>query len=767
MATRNWNVGNGVWTTATNWLEGSVPVAGDTANIYRTVTAGTTVTASFNTATTLPAYINTALQTANSGRLGIGATGQVGNLSSDLVVNVANVGTSYSQLIWYSRVDGAFVFYKRGNGGMTANVPSAGQWQINRVVIEEGPLLSGVDAASTDFLKSSATLEFGNLSYAPSTPPSYDTRQGAARTLDFNVKFVRSSILVCTTDTGSNGAKGTVTAQVTTFANSVEFAGTSSATSNLTLTLDSPFTFSGALLGTGGFTKAGTATLTLSGGSVGTWTGQFDTSNGNITLAAAAYKATLNRSNSAGSFTFPSSGMSLGNIIGSGSLNTGASTFSTGDANVAAAYSGALTGSGQIVKFGTAAWTISGNNSAFTGGFRVSAGTLIASTSASVLGAAANGATVVDSGATLQVAALISKSGQPLTFSGSGVGSVGAVRAVSGTQSYTASNFVLGANNTRIAVDAGTLTLTSAGAMTGTGFTLLKEGAGELALNFAGATSSYGSLTVNSGTVTINADIAATGNSLLGTGTPVLSGAGATLKSSSASAVALNRSVTLTSDSPAFESASTGAFTVTAISYSGANAKALTFKGTNTAANTFSGALADNGAATVSVVKSGAGSWTLSGALTYTGTTSISAGTLSLGAADRTLTGGVAISGGTLAMGNNSNTITAAVTMTGGTVTGTLASTTTVSVTSGTGKLSPAAGGNTYTGATSISLGATLDVVTTANPSTAGAGKVTGDSNVTVTGSLRTGGGGTQTGKARYGGDLAFAANSNLYVGHA
>lgn len=80
-----------------------------------------------------------------------------------------------------------------------------------------------------------------------------------------------------------------------------------------------------------------------------------------------------------------------------------------------------------------------------------------------------------------------------------------------------------------------------------------------------------------------------------------------------------------------------------------------------------SGAIS-NGAGTISLVKSGAGTWTLGGSNTYTGTTTINAGTLALSAADRiasasnmTLNGGIFATGGfneslgTLALSDNSS----------------------------------------------------------------------------------------------------------------
>jgi autotransporter-associated beta strand protein len=56
----------------------------------------------------------------------------------------------------------------------------------------------------------------------------------------------------------------------------------------------------------------------------------------------------------------------------------------------------------------------------------------------------------------------------------------------------------------------------------------------------------------------------------------------------------------------------------------------LTLGGTNAGANTFSKVIANNGSGATSLTKDGAGTWILSAANTYTGNTTVNAGTLSL-----------------------------------------------------------------------------------------------------------------------------------------
>jgi fibronectin-binding autotransporter adhesin len=66
-----------------------------------------------------------------------------------------------------------------------------------------------------------------------------------------------------------------------------------------------------------------------------------------------------------------------------------------------------------------------------------------------------------------------------------------------------------------------------------------------------------------------------------------------------------------------------------------AGARSLTLTGSNSGNNSIAGTLS-NGAGTLHLVKSGAGVWSLNGSLTYTGATSVNAGTLKVGQSFRT-----------------------------------------------------------------------------------------------------------------------------------
>ena len=216
----------------------------------------------------------------------------------------------------------------------------------------------------------------------------------------------------------------------------------------------------------------------------------------------------------------------------------------------------------------------------------------------------------------------------------------------------------------------------------------------------------------------------------------------------------------------------------------GSGAKNLTLTGTNTGANTLAEVWANNtagGAATLT--KSAAGTWVLSGANTYTGNTTLSGGTLNLGAAETAGTSGplgkqLATAAGTIILGGGKLQYSAAnqndysgrfstgasqaynVDVNGQPVTWATSLTSsggslTLTDTAGGGTLTLSSGTNTYSGATTINGGtlalgaggalptgtavsigsATLDAGTSANSA--------GTLNATGTAVINLGSGGT------------------------
>jgi autotransporter-associated beta strand protein len=199
---------------------------------------------------------------------------------------------------------------------------------------------------------------------------------------------------------------------------------------------------------------------------------------------------------------------------------------------------------------------------------------------------------------------------------------------------------------------------TESGVVSGAG-ALTKNDAGNLTLS--GANTYSGGTTLNAGTLTAN------NNTALGTGG--LTVAGGTLASTTAASVGNN--ITLQGNAGFNGITTSGTLTQTGGSYT-LNLAGATQSGTVNLSNnntgrtlttqvdsgtsTISGVIQNGGTSAGSLTKTGAGTLILSGANTYTGTTTISAGTLQLGANNILASASaVNIAGGTLNLNKFSN----------------------------------------------------------------------------------------------------------------
>ncbi|MDZ7619023.1 MAG: autotransporter-associated beta strand repeat-containing protein, partial [Patescibacteria group bacterium] len=144
-----------------------------------------------------------------------------------------------------------------------------------------------------------------------------------------------------------------------------------------------------------------------------------------------------------------------GNPANTITLSSSASTIrvNTLGAGKVAEIAATLEGDG-IVKDGVGTLVLSGSNT-YTGTTTVSAGVLSAQHN-SALGSTGGG-TVVSNGAALELQGGVSIAGESLTITGTGVGSGGVLRSVSGTNAWTGAIALSG--NSSIGVAADTLTL--------------------------------------------------------------------------------------------------------------------------------------------------------------------------------------------------------------------------------------------------------------------------------------------------------------------
>ncbi|MBX9805812.1 MAG: autotransporter-associated beta strand repeat-containing protein, partial [Alphaproteobacteria bacterium] len=409
-------------------------------------------------------------------------------------------------------------------------------------------------------------------------------------------------------------------------------------------------TYSGIMSGTGGLTKTGTGIFTLSGAN--TYTGPTTVNNGILqgTVSTSSALTVLNP----GHFSLLAN-QTIGSLVGNGGVTLNAFTLTTGGNNTSTTYSGIMSGTGGLTKIGTGNFTLSGTNT-YTGGTTITAGTL-------------TGNTTSLTGNILDNAALVFNQTTAGTFAGniSGTGTLTKLGAgnltLSGMNTYTGGTTItagtLTGNTTSLRgniLDNASLIFnqtaagTFAGNISGTG-TLTKSGVGTLTLS--GANTYAGPTTVNNG---ILQGVVPTATALTVTNPGVFN---------------LNANRTIGS--------LTGNGSVTL------NAFILTTGGNN-ASTTYSGVMSGTGGLT----KTGTGNFTLSGANTYTGGTTITGGTLT--GNTTSLTGNI-LDNAALVFNQT----------TAGTFAGNISGTGTLTKL-GAGNLT-LSGANTYTGGTTITAG--------------------------------------------------------------
>jgi autotransporter-associated beta strand protein len=293
--------------------------------------------------------------------------------------------------------------------------------------------------------------------------------------------------------------------------------GTIDIASGVTLTAGnaSSTSYAGSITGSGGFTKVGSGTFTLSAASsmTGTTTvsaGQFSLGGSNLLADTSAVTG------SAGAVLALGGNETIGSLAGLLDVALGSSTLTVGGDGQSTTYSGGLSGSGGLTKVGSGTFTLQGNNS-YNGGTLVSAGRLVGTTS-SLQGAITNNAAVEFAQAA---------SG---TYAGSMTGSGSLTKSGAGSLVLTGSNGFSGG----AALNAGTLAVGSANALGSAG--TISFGGGTLQYSASNATDYSGrfsnaagqlySIDTNGQDVTLATALTSSGGSLtkLGAGTLVLTG---------------------------------------------------------------------------------------------------------------------------------------------------------------------------------------------------------------------------------------------------
>lgn len=547
-------------------------------------------------------------------------------------------------------------------------------------------------------------------------------------------------------------------------------------------------TYSGIMSGSGTLTKTGPGYAILSGAN--TFTGQTTISSGRLVVAHSLALQNSTVVLDGGQLLFASPGWAtsanpytatlytvtgpyvtsatLGGLTGGGSLsldlppaylaitNQVGVTLSVGNNNRDTVYSGAISGSetavwwsatlysspGSLTKIGTGTLTLTGTSN-YYGGTTISAGTLQlgdGGTTGSITGNVTNNAT------------LAFNRSDAVTFAGAISGTGAVTKAGAGTLTLTGTNTYSGGTT----ITGGLVEFSALGNL-GSGNLTLNGGGLKWASGTATDVSARLNSTLGSGGATFdtNGNNVTLSNALTGTGGLTKQGSGTlTLTSAgtftggttvSAGTLALGHALTLQNSTVSLSGGALDFGNLTSATFgslSGSSnltlanttsaAVALTTGG-NHASTTFSGVLSGAG----SLVKTGNGTLALSGNNTFTGTTTVSAGTLQIGAGGTTGSLAGNVTNNAALVFNRSDALAYAGTIGG---TGSLTQ-------SGSGTLT-LSGANTFSGGATLSSGTVI----------AGSNSALGSGTVALQGaSLRAGTGGASLANA-----LVLGADTTL-----
>lgn len=404
----------------------------------------------------------------------------------------------------------------------------------------------------------------------------------------------------------------------------------------------------GSLAGGGRIVSAtGPATLTVGGNNVST-TFSGSLQNGGVHVSSLAKigtgTLTLTGANSyTGTTTINGGVLRIGAGGTSGTLGTGAVTVAAG-AELSFNRSNAITvanliqGGGLVTIGGSGPVTFSGPNT-YSGLTRIQSGSTLTVTNSGALGTSAGGTSVQNGTLQLQGGITIADA---LTLGGNGTAGSGALRNLADVNFVTGNVTLTGNTSLRsdgVADGPSQSYLALRGDFNGGGYALTTNGTGRISID--GVLSNLESLTQNDGVLHLSGTNTFTGPVTVNGGFLQLVN-GQALADTVALTVNTGAVVQLGA-SETIGSLAGGGRIVSAL----AN-ETLTVGGNNFS-TTFSGSLENGGSNVSSLAKIGAGTLTLSGANSYTGTTTISGGVLQVGAGGAT---------GVLGTGNVTNNAT-------------------------------------------------------------------------------------------------------------
>jgi fibronectin-binding autotransporter adhesin len=414
----------------------------------------------------------------------------------------------------------------------------------------------------------------------------------------------------------TDGGASTLSGGDLSAASDILFA--SAGATNLATTMSSNYTVNSLAISTPGVSIGGTNTLTVN--STASTAIAVSATSGNTTISAnlAGASAGLTKSGAgtlilsgSNSYTGPTTvtagtlqigaGGTTGSLSASSTLtNNGTLVFNRSNAITQGMdFAAVIAGSGNVIKTGTGNLTLSGNNT-FTGQLTIAEGVVVVTSvnNSGVIGVFGNSTNSVVLGSN-------GKNGT-VSFGGSNVSS---------NKAFTISSGGTGVFD----VTANQLTV---GAIDGSG-ALSKTGGGTLVLSSTNTYSGGSSLLL--GTVAIGND------SALGSGAVNL--AGGQLRATSGASRTIGNTILISADTTFGTLASEKSLTFTGNTTLSGGTRTLNVQlgsTVNTEKLTFSGAIGDGGNG-FGITKTGNGTLNISGSNTYTGTTTVSAGTLEIG----------------------------------------------------------------------------------------------------------------------------------------
>ena len=546
------------------------------------------------------------------------------------------------------------------------------------VTLFSGSIIGSGTLTGSDYLFHSGTVSAPLGGFADVTKSSAGTVTLSGANTYLGGTTIDGGTLVI----NSSANLGAITGLLTLNAGTLEIAtGFTSArlitlgNSASTVQVDSGQTFSvlSAITGSGTLNKTGAGTMILS--ALNLYSGGTNVSAGTLQIGAVNRLLTSAPITVAGgAFDLQTFGqttglvtLSSGSITGSGTGTLNGSSYLMQSGTVSAI----LAGSGGLTKNTSGTVILSGANT-YSGLTSIEGGILQANVN-NALGTVANG-TTVSSGSALRLNNVNYSALEYLTLNGSGVSGGGALTNI-GTSTFA--GHIDAATHATISSGGGTLNLT--GGVTKNGTTLTITGGGTVHITNNGITGSApnSDLVVDGTTVVLNAANSYNGPTTVQNAGTLQLGNNNVLPTSPRTALAVNSGSVFNlagySDSVASLSGDSSAIVKNSVAGS---TSLLTINSAAGVSSTFAGIISGTNGGTqgnVALQKDGASTLILTGANTYSGTTTINGGTLiaargsggALGSTDAVLVNW----GGTLVLGaNNQVNDTAGITLSGGTL---------------------------------------------------------------------------------------------------